>query len=235
MQRQKSAVSRTSLAGITRYLQLYTFLAQELADGRFSPAQALPSEPELVRQHGLSRTTVRRALDRLEREGRIVRRRGSGTYARDRKDAIPLALDLKEFCDPQSQVTTPKNLQSGVAPVSPSLQSRYPALGNQARIVKRLRMKHGEACQLESIYYANGSGTRSSRIDTAKHELCAVAADSFAARHLGVTAGAPLLRVRTEFSTKGGDLVAVAENLIRCDRAVLEVPFAPYVKRSRRR
>lgn len=234
MQRQKSAGSRGSLAGITRYLQLYTYLAQELADGRFAPEQALPSEPELVRQHGLSRTTVRRALDRLEREGRIVRRRGSGTYAKERKDGIPLALDLREFCDPQSQVTTARNLQSGLAPVSASLQSRYPSLGAQARIVKRLR-NNGEGLRLESIYYCNGAGTRSTRIETAKHELCAVAADSFAARHLGVTAGAPLLRIRTEFSTKSGDLVAVAENLIRCDRAVLEVSLAPYLKRSRRR
>ncbi len=235
MQRQKSPGSRGSLAGITRYLQLYTHLAQELADGRFLPGQALPSEPDLVRQHGLSRTTVRRALDRLEREGRIVRRRGSGTYAREKKNGTPLALDLREFCDPQSQVTTQKNLQSGVAPVSPGLQSRYPMLGAQARFVKRLRMKNGEACRLESVYYCSGAGTRGTRIETAKHELCAVTADPFAARHLGVIAGAPLLRIRTEFSTKGGDLVAVAENLMRCDRAILEVSLAPYLKRARGR
>lgn len=233
--RPNSAVSRSSRIGVTRYLQLYTFLAQELADGRFSPKHALPSEPELVRQHGLSRTTVRRALERLEREGRIERRRGSGTYVRDRKETMPHSLNLQTFSDPQAQDTSARNLQSGLAAVPLSLQSRYPSLGTQTRTVKRLRSSNGEASQLESIYYCNVPGARNAKVETAKHELCAVAADSFAARHLRVTAGTPLLRLRTEFNTTGGGLVAVAENLFRCDRANLQVSIEPGQRNGRPR
>ena len=47
-----------------------------------SPSRALPSEPDLVARYRVSRTTVRRALQLLEQEGRILRRRGSGTYAK---------------------------------------------------------------------------------------------------------------------------------------------------------
>lgn len=223
MHRPTSAVSKRSRAGITRYLQLYTFLAQELADGRFSPDRALPSEPELVRQHGLSRTTVRRALDRLEREGRIERRRGSGTYVRERKEAIPLSLSLHKFSDLQSRGTGAKPLQAGIAPVPAGLQSRYPALGEQTRIVKRLRSSNGGASQLESIFYCKANGEPNGKVEMATHELCAVAADAFAARQLRVVAGTPLLRLRTEFNTRDGQLVAVAEHLFRCDRANLQV------------
>src|SRR5687767_2729686 len=68
-------------------------LSQALADGRINPGSALPSEPELVREYNVSRTTVRRALARLERENRIVRRRGSGTYARGNQARPMLRLE----------------------------------------------------------------------------------------------------------------------------------------------
>jgi DNA-binding GntR family transcriptional regulator len=87
MQRSQAAISKGARAGVTRYLQLYTVLAQELANGRFKPNQPLPSEPALVARYRVSRTTVRRALARLEREGKIVRKRGSGTFARGARQA----------------------------------------------------------------------------------------------------------------------------------------------------
>ena len=71
-------LSRTNTrTGIARYQQVYTVLSQALAEGSIAAGQALPSEPTLVRQYGVSRTTVRRALARLAAEGSIVRRRGS--------------------------------------------------------------------------------------------------------------------------------------------------------------
>lgn len=46
---------------------------------------ALPSENELAGQHGLTRTTVRHALEVLEREGRIYRVKGKGAFAATRR------------------------------------------------------------------------------------------------------------------------------------------------------
>jgi len=40
----------------------------------------LPSEPELARFYGVSRGTIKEALDILEKEGRIERQRGVGTF-----------------------------------------------------------------------------------------------------------------------------------------------------------
>jgi len=82
MTKAKATITKVSRVGVTRYLQVYTLLARELAEGVFKPKEALLSEPKLVARYGVSRTTIRRALARLEREGRIVRRRGSGTFAR---------------------------------------------------------------------------------------------------------------------------------------------------------
>jgi GntR family transcriptional regulator len=80
MHHPKSSIAKSSRGGVTRYLLLYTRLAQDLTDGLFEQDKPLPSEPQLVARFQVSRTTVRRALARLEKEGRIVRRRGSGTF-----------------------------------------------------------------------------------------------------------------------------------------------------------
>ncbi len=51
-----------------------------LATGRHRPGERLPPEQELSAQLGISRGTLRTALQRLEESGEIVRRQGSGTY-----------------------------------------------------------------------------------------------------------------------------------------------------------
>jgi len=73
--------------GITRYHQVYTILSQGLEDGTIPAGSALPPETELMRVYRVGRNTIRRALGRLEREQRIVRLRGSGTYARGQDEA----------------------------------------------------------------------------------------------------------------------------------------------------
>jgi GntR family transcriptional regulator len=57
-------------------------LEQEIASGRWQPEKRLPSEPELCHRYGLSRTTIRQALSRLEQEGLISREKGRGTFVR---------------------------------------------------------------------------------------------------------------------------------------------------------
>jgi GntR family transcriptional regulator len=51
-----------------------------LATGRHRPGERLPPEQELSAHLGISRGTLRTALQRLEDTGEIVRRQGSGTY-----------------------------------------------------------------------------------------------------------------------------------------------------------
>ena len=62
-----------------RYLQLAAELRSNILAGRFGTEQAFPTESELCAAHGVSRFTVREALRRLQNEGLIARRRGSGT------------------------------------------------------------------------------------------------------------------------------------------------------------
>ena len=54
--------------------------------------QAIPSERQLSVELGVSRLTLRAALDELAREGYVVRRRGSGTFVSEPKIAQELTM-----------------------------------------------------------------------------------------------------------------------------------------------
>lgn len=56
---------------------LYSHLKEEITTGRYAPGARLPSEAELGRLHGVSRTTVRVSLARLEAEGLIASGQGA--------------------------------------------------------------------------------------------------------------------------------------------------------------
>jgi GntR family transcriptional regulator len=63
---------------LPKYHQIYLVLREQLHEGRF--AQGLPGELALMRQFGVARVTVRRALQVLAGEGLIARERGRGTH-----------------------------------------------------------------------------------------------------------------------------------------------------------
>ncbi len=62
------------------YFQLAELLEHEITSGRWHTGSRIASEPELGERYGLSRTTIRQALARLEQRGLIDRRKGQGTF-----------------------------------------------------------------------------------------------------------------------------------------------------------
>lgn len=62
-----------------RYLELADQLRADILAGRYNGETSFPTEAVLCELHGVSRFTVREALRKLQSEGFIQRRRGSGT------------------------------------------------------------------------------------------------------------------------------------------------------------
>lgn len=71
-----------------KYWHLRTVLLRAI-DTEFSTGQILPNERELSARFGVARATLRQALDQLELEGRLVRRRGIGTLIAAPGSAFP--------------------------------------------------------------------------------------------------------------------------------------------------
>ena len=67
------------------YFQLYDILNRDIKTGKYKPGELLPTESDLIHKYGISRVTVRKAMDMLTNEGLIVKRRGYGTYVQNPK------------------------------------------------------------------------------------------------------------------------------------------------------
>jgi len=63
------------------------------------PGQRLTSEPELAKQLGVSRATLREAMRTFETQGLIRRRQGSGTYVVGKVPVIDAGLEALESLD----------------------------------------------------------------------------------------------------------------------------------------
>src|SRR3569833_882759 len=69
------------------YQQLRRALRDASEDNRLAAEEALPPERELAEEFGVSRITVRKALDALVGEGMLSRRQGAGTFVAARDEA----------------------------------------------------------------------------------------------------------------------------------------------------
>lgn len=67
--------------------QAISQLREFIAGGGFEPGVRLPPERELCERLGMTRNTLRRALDALEREGALWRHVGKGTFVSDAEAA----------------------------------------------------------------------------------------------------------------------------------------------------
>lgn len=70
---------------IPLYSQLVSIVKRNISAGTLSPGDLLPSESELCKTFGISRSTVRQAIGALESEGLVVRKQGRGTFVAEPK------------------------------------------------------------------------------------------------------------------------------------------------------
>jgi len=111
------------------YQQLAELLRQEISErASQDKVYQLPSENELSERHGITRSTVRRALDVLGNEGRIYREKGKGSFAAIRRveheltQLVSTTEDMRErgwslVTEVVSLERIPASLSSGIAHV----------------------------------------------------------------------------------------------------------------------
>ena len=67
-------------AAVPKYYQLASILRQQIDNGEWQPREPIPSERQLEVIYGVSRTTIREAIDYLTRQGYLYREHGRGTF-----------------------------------------------------------------------------------------------------------------------------------------------------------
>jgi GntR family histidine utilization transcriptional repressor len=80
------------------FQRIKDYLLAEIAAGTWKEGDVIPSEQALVKQFGVSRMTVNRAVRELTAEQVLTRRQGSGTYVAQQKYQATL-LEIKSIAD----------------------------------------------------------------------------------------------------------------------------------------
>jgi GntR family histidine utilization transcriptional repressor len=80
------------------FQRIKDYLIGEIAAGRWQEGELVPSEQALVRQFGVARMTVNRAVRELTAEQVLTRRQGSGTFVAPKKYQATL-VEIKSIAD----------------------------------------------------------------------------------------------------------------------------------------
>jgi GntR family transcriptional regulator len=200
------------------YEQIKILLTQSLVAGEWKPGEAIPSEMDLAERFRVSQGTVRKAIDELASEHILMRRQGKGTFVASHSEPSYQYRFLRVTPD-SGEKLHPKNLffglergkanadtarALGLKPGSPVMQfKRVMSFAGRPMILDDIVFAAGQfpgltLAELEefagSVYsfYETVFGVRMIR---AEERLRAVAADGFAAAHLKIAPGTPLLCV----------------------------------------
>lgn len=133
------------------YQQLQRALREAIERGELSPDDALPSERQLAAELGISRITVRKAIDGLADEGLLVRRQGSGNFvgARIEKNFAKLT-SFSEDMRARGRVPSSQWLKKQEGQVTPDEAMRLGlSPGSTVYRFHRLRFADGEPMSLE--------------------------------------------------------------------------------------
>ncbi|HEX2073021.1 MAG TPA: GntR family transcriptional regulator [Geodermatophilus sp.] len=136
------------------YYQLAQAIEGAIAGGSLPAGSKLENEVLLAQRYGLSRPTVRRAVQELVDKGLLVRKRGVGTqviqpHVRRSVELTSLYDDLAR--SGESPSTEVLSLERVPAPADIAGELDVPA-GDEIVVVRRLRRSHGEPLALLTNY-----------------------------------------------------------------------------------
>ena len=116
--------------------------------------EAIPSERQLTADLGVSRLTVRAALDELVRDGYLVRRRGSGTFVSEPKIAQDLTMtSFTEDMQRRGMSPASRTLELKIVPAGAQLgRLLHVSPSEPVMVAKRLRLADHETMAIETLH-----------------------------------------------------------------------------------
>lgn len=222
-----------------RYQRVQEALAREIERGRLPAGSRLPPERALSEHFGVSRVTLRRALDELARVG-VVARSGSGWSVAEAVIGEPpnVLMSFSEMAvsrgltpggrvlDRRTRAATIDEAEAlGLAPGAPLFELErlrsmddMPILIDRTRIPLSLAPRLDEADLEGASLYSVLEERYDMRPSRARLTVEAVAADERSAALLGLAVGQPLLRCQQQTEDETGRQIELSEMVYRGDR-----------------
>lgn len=227
-----------------KYWHLKTVLSDAL-DSEFAVGEILPNERDLAARFGVARATLRQALEQLELEGRLQRRRGVGTTVAPPRVGVAVDPVRQTWPGAPGDDWQPVDADEtdSVPPAVARLLETSP--GERVHLVRRSRVTHGQPVATELLYVptarvpgcaatattapgdtpGTGGAARARRVLDALQDLVLEGQDRTVelgsaraedAKQLDRLPGAPVLVVTTRY-VADGRTTAVAVSTYRAD------------------
>ncbi len=137
------------------YLQLKELILARIHSGEWTEGTHLPTEMEMQKEYGLSRATIRQALDELTKDGIVERKRRAGTIVSPRR-VQPELIKLTSFSDDirsRGLVPESKTISADLVIPPNKVQEAF-KLSHDEKVwlVTRLRSASGEPYGLHELY-----------------------------------------------------------------------------------
>ena len=227
------------------YHQLQEVLRSQIESGICRPGEQLPTEEELAKQFGVSKITVRQALQNLAGLKYITRRHGRGTFVEERKfDQGPRELlSFTEEMRRHGLQAESRILAQGTEPADEAVADALVLPpGSLVYVLKRLRVAGGEPVTVQTAHIparvAPGlelaPGASLYEVLQRQYHLYAAraretdqaaAADAASAELLGIAPGDPVLAAKRVTLLSNDKPFEFVQSVIRGDRSsiVLEL------------
>jgi GntR family transcriptional regulator len=216
------------------YLQLARAIRGMIETGHLRYGESLPSERTLVRATGISRVTVRKAIDELFGEGLVSRRPGAGSFVA-RKFDQPMSVLVGFTADMRRRGLAGRSILLGKTISLPKPDELLKlALSPSDKVLRlsRVRLADDEPLAIENavvpLFAVEPDRMEHSLYDAMRHtgnrpvralqRLRAAVADANEARHLDIPVGSPILHIERHSFLANGKPIEVTHSAYRGDR-----------------
>ena len=228
--------------GIAYYRQIADRLIQRIFDGDYAPGEQLPSDRELSTEFGHHRHTIRRALDIVESQRLIKRQQGRGTFVADvlppptEKTRLPIGLiDMTRRLG-QRPAATVLDVSVSVSQANHISDALQIASDDKVIYLHRLRFIDDEPVILEHIFVPHrlAPGLEHDDLNQSLRDLMinqyqlaithkviefeSILANSYAAKHLRIAIGSPLMLEKRVAFTADNVPCEYSKHIYRGDR-----------------
>ncbi|WP_302139446.1 GntR family transcriptional regulator [Halomonas alkalicola] len=235
----------TSVGG-TKSHRIFLLLKDAILSGRLPPGRKLPGEIKLAEQHGVSRVTVRRAMEALREAGLVERRPGLGTVVLEQPlDATVMTASVSNLLPnmvKMSQASRVRLLEFSYVKPPEAVRDGL-GLDGSERVQRSIRVRmaddkpfsylvthvpeyialHYNEADLSSMPLFALLERSGVKVDHASQTISATLATHEVAEALGVSVGSPLIALTRMVFDEEGRGVEYLDALYRPDRYRIQI------------
>ncbi|WP_287118526.1 GntR family transcriptional regulator [Mesorhizobium sp.] len=222
------------------YRTIANRLLEELQAGSWRDGALIPSEAELQESYRISRSTVRRALALLEKDGHVERRQGLGSFYRSHKIGKRISSRVDFHSEGRTHGQQPSTRALSFTARVPSL-SEMAVFGPEARNgvveLRRLRLLNGHSTVFQTSVLCHVGMQDMKRSDfednslyellrsrfgvivsTVSETLEAINASPEISRIIGIEPGVAIFNTHRIVQDQNERVVELSNNYVRADR-----------------